>query len=210
MDKQMKNSRRIFLIGFNKCGTTSFHSYFKRNEISSIHWRANTLAMKIKSNHEKKIKLLEGIDNWSAYTDLICIPGTPWGKSNSDNFPVIEAGKYFKELHADYPDSLFILNTRDPFKWIKSRLKHDDGKFAKAYLKALEPLGILNKQQLERKWLHDWHEHHYNVIDYFEKYGPKQFLLFHISESPSRLLNKFLQPHFKINHEEFPHHHKSQ
>ena len=37
--------RRIFVIGFNKCGTTSFHEYFRANAISSVHWRGNTLAL---------------------------------------------------------------------------------------------------------------------------------------------------------------------
>ena len=205
----MSNVRRIFLIGFNKCGTTSFHSYFQKNDISSIHWRANTLAMKISSNHSRGIKLLDGIDDWTAYTDMICVPGSPWGRSNSDQSTVIEGGKYFKELHADYPDSLFILNTRDPFQWIKSRIKHDEGKFANAYLEALKPLGIRNKRQLKIKWLKDWHEHHYNAIQYFEKHSPKQFLLFHISESPPKQLNNFLSPYFKLKYKDFPHHHIS-
>ena len=206
----MNNVRRIFLIGFNKCGTTSFHNYFKKNKISSVHWRANTLAMKIRSNHAKGIKLLDGIDHWTAYTDMICVPGSPWGRSNSDKSTVIEAGGYFKELHADYPDSLFILNTRDPFHWVKSRIKHDDGKFAKAYLDALKPSGIRDKRQLKRKWLEDWHKHHYETIHYFKRNSSKQFLLFHINESPPKKLNNFLRPHFEINYEDFPHHHKSE
>ena len=32
-----RNPLRIFLIGFNKCGTTSFHDYFKANGIRSVH-----------------------------------------------------------------------------------------------------------------------------------------------------------------------------
>ena len=106
---------RIFLIGFNKCGTTSFHDYFTANGIASVHWRANTLALALHCNRAKGRPLLEGVDRWTAYTDMNCIPGSPWGRSNSDGAPLIEGCRYFRELHRDYPESLFILNTRDAF-----------------------------------------------------------------------------------------------
>ena len=52
----------IFLIGFNKCGTTSFHNYFKANGISSVHWRSNTLALALYQLNQDR-PLLEGIDH---------------------------------------------------------------------------------------------------------------------------------------------------
>lgn len=200
---------RIFLIGFNKCGTTSFHDYFKFNHISSVHWRANTLAMKLEENLSCGNKLLNGIDSWTAYTDMICIPGSPWKRSNSDSSRLIEGGKYFRELHRDYPSALFILNTRDPFHWVRSRLKHDQGQFAKAYLEALKSEKIKTKKDLINYWLKQWHEHHLNAMDYFLVNAPQQFLIFHIGVSPVKKLNKFLDPHFSITYRKFPHHHKS-
>ena len=205
----MKDHPKIFLIGFNKCGTTSFHDYFKANNISSIHWRANTLAMTLKNNLAENKRLLEGVDMWTAYTDIICIPGSPWGKSNSDHCELIEGNRYFKYLHHDYPDALFILNTRDPFHWVRSRMKHDNGQFANAYKNALINDGITNLRQLKRRWLQDWYDHHSDVLNYFSESRSKNFLFFHISETPAAKLTNFLKPHFKIVHPEFPHHHKS-
>ena len=205
----MLSTRHIFLIGFNKCGTTSFHDYFKANGISSIHWRANTLALTMKENSEKGRPLLEGLDQWTAYTDMICIPGSPWGQSNSDHAPVIEGGRYFRELHRDYPNALFVLNTRDPLHWMRSRLKHDGGQFAKAYRKALAADGIKTRSQLKRRWLEDWYQHHADVTRYFKNHTQKQFLFFHISETPVKQLNRFLDPYFSIHQRDFPHHHKS-
>jgi len=207
----MLNQPRIFLLGFNKCGTTSFHNYFKKNKISSVHWRANTLAQTILTNYQNKNnKLLNGLDNWIAYTDMICIPGSPWGKSNSDHSPLIEGCRYFRELHRDYPDSLFILNTRDPLQWIKSRLAHDRGQFAQAYLAAMKKEGIHNLKMLKHRWLRDWYQHHHEILEYFSNNSPKQFLLFHISETPAKKLNLFLDPYFRISYRKFPHHHKSE
>ena len=155
---------RIFLIGFNKCGTTSFHDYFSANGISSVHWRANTLALALHRNSQERRALLSGIDRWTAYTDMNCIPGSPWDASNSTGKPLIEGCRYFRELHRDYPQALFILNTRDPLQWVRSRLNHDAGLFARAYLKALADEGITNRRQLKQRWLEDWHTHHAEVL----------------------------------------------
>lgn len=210
MDQKVIDKRHLFLIGFNKCGTTSFHDYFKANSISSIHWRANTLALTLESNIKSNRKALDTIDRWTAYTDMICIPGSPWGRSNSDHAKLIEGGNYFRELYRDYPNSLFILNTRDPFHWIQSRLKHDGGQFADAYLAALKTEGIKNKKQLKQHWLRMWYKHHSDVLNYFAATAPKQFLLYHIKESPVQKLNRFLEPYFSITYRKFPHHHKSE
>lgn len=200
---------RIFLIGFNKCGTTSFHDYFKANGIASVHWRANTLALALHHNRAQGRPLLEGIDRWTAYTDMNCIPGSPWGRSNSDRAPLIEGCRYFRELHRDYPESLFILNTRDPFDWLRSRLQHDQGQFAAAYQRALANEGIRTQRQLKRRWLQDWYEHHAEVLSYFQATAPRQLLTFHIHATPVGQLNRFLKPHFPIRQRRFPHHHQS-
>ena len=200
---------RIFLIGFNKCGTTSFHDYFKANGIASVHWRANTLALALHQNRAEGRPLLEGIDSWTAYTDMNCIPGSPWERSNSDHAPLIEGCRYFRELHHEHPKALFILNTRDPFDWLRSRLQHDQGQFAAAYQLALAGEGIHTKRQLKRRWLKDWYQHHAEVLSYFQSAAPAQLLLFHIQATPVKQLNRFLKAHFPITQRRFPHHHQS-
>ena len=201
--------RRIFVIGFNKCGTTSFHDYFKANGIRSVHWRGNTLALTLHENLAADRPPLQGMEDWTAYMDMICIPGSPWGRSNSDQAPLIEGCRYFRELHRGYPDALFILNTRSPADWVRSRLEHDEGRFATAYLQALASEGVRNRRELERRWLQDWHQHHAETLTYFEASAPAQFLVFHIDETPTQQLNEFLEPHFPITHREFPHRHQS-
>ena len=201
--------RRIFVIGFNKCGTTSFHEYFEANGIRSVHWRGNTLAMALHDNVGAGRPPLHGMEDWTAYMDMICIPGSPWGRSNSDHAPLIEGCRYFRELHREYPDALFILNTRDPRDWVRSRLQHDEGRFAAAYLSALKREGIRSRDDLERRWLQDWDQHHAETVEYFESAAPEQFLVFHINSTPVQQLNEFLEPHFPITHREFPHQHQS-
>ena len=112
------NHRHIFLIGFNKCGTTSFHDYFKANGISSVHWRANTLALTMQKNHNEGHPLLMGLDRWTAYTDMICIPGSPWGQSNTGAAPLIENRKMETRFQ------IFSLN----FLSLSTVLKFEDSK----------------------------------------------------------------------------------
>ena len=196
---------RIFLIGFNKCGTTSFHDYFKANGITSVHWRANTLAMALHRNQLADQPLLSGIEDWTAYTDMICIPGTPWERSNSDAMPLIEGCRLFRELHRDYPEALFILNTRDPMQWVRSRLKHDQGRFAEAYLKTLQTEGIRNLRQLQRRWL-ETGTHLRGAALFHAQVGT---FCCSISETPVGQLNRFLERHFELSCRTFPHHHRS-
>ena len=200
---------RIFVIGFNKCGTTSFHEYFQANGIPSVHWRGNTLALALHENLAAGRPPLQGKEDWTAYMDMICIPGSPWGRSNSDQAPLIEGCRHFRELHQAYPDALFILNTRGPADWVRSRLEHDEGRFATAYLQAMAAEGIRTRRELERRWLQDWHQHHAEAMAYFEASAPAQLLVFHIDETPVERLNEFLEPHFPITHRAFPHRHQS-
>ena len=133
---------RIFLIGFNKCGTTSFHDFFQANGIASVHWYGNELARCLRRNCRLPgVPPLWRIDRWQAYGDLIAVPGTPWDAPRPYRGPLIEANALFPQLHRAYPRSLFILNTRDPAAWVRSRLAHDQGRFAQAYLQALRGQG---------------------------------------------------------------------
>lgn len=201
---------RVFMLGFNKCGTTSFHDFFKANGYSSIHWRANTLAMRIKENIDRgKWPILEGLDHWTAYSDMICIPGSPWNNSNSDAYPLIEGCRYYKEMHRSYPDSYFVLNTRPIESWIRSRLNHDAGQFANAYLNALKPLGIIDREGMICYWKNEWKLHHREVEDYFGDIRSERFMTFDIIKSDPNKLVEFLGRDLEIRDRTFPHSHRS-
>ena len=194
---------RIFLIGFNKCGTTSFHDYFKANNISSVHWRANTLALALHRNLGKGATPLEGIDRMDGLHRHELHTGLTLGRSNSDSAPLIEGCRYFRELHREYPDSRSS-STHVTLLIGFDHVTHDKGLFATAYLRALANEGIHTRQQLKRRWLQDWYVHHAEVLNYFQSNAPRQFLLFHIQATSARKLNRFLKPHFEIKEQHFP------
>lgn len=86
--------KKIFAIGFNKCGTTSLHSLFQSLGLSSYHgtrWRKH-----------QEIRLFLFYDCFS--------DGSPSGE--------------LAKLDELFPGSKFILQVRELDSWIYSRLKH--------------------------------------------------------------------------------------
>ena len=82
---------KIFVIGSNKTGTTSFHNLFLKQGLKSQHdliWKLN---------------------------DYQCF---------SDGIYDSSANNIYKNCHATFPNSLFILNTRPLSDWLYSRANH--------------------------------------------------------------------------------------
>lgn len=90
----MKYSK-IFVIGFNKTATTTFHHLFMKVGLSSYH----------STDWENKI------DTFQCFSD-----GDSHIKENHQ--------MNFKNLETQYPKALFILNTRELEPWLLSRAKH--------------------------------------------------------------------------------------
>ena len=67
---QADESRRIFLIGHNKCGTRSFNKLLNKNGYSSIHYDKGRLAKRIQANFIFSRPLLDGVDQYCGYTDM--------------------------------------------------------------------------------------------------------------------------------------------
>jgi hypothetical protein len=59
-----------------------------------------------------------------------------------------DAKDYYKQLDNDYPNSKFILNTRNVDKWIQSRIKHNKGKLLNEHMK----IHNCDRKQLESIW----------------------------------------------------------
>src|SRR5262245_6163956 len=106
---------RIFLIGFNKCGTTTIHRYFVANGIKSIHWYKGRLARRIFCNIARGDPLLTGYESFEAFTDMEYL--------DHHGAYHLEAYKLFPYFAVQYPDSTFVLNIRDRESWIRSRLR---------------------------------------------------------------------------------------
>lgn len=174
---------KIFQIGFNKCGTRSMYQFIRKNKIPGMHWAKGTVGHALRLNLTTGRRPFEGHEEYVFYSDLM----GPVGQ------PVFEGHYHFKEFYDAYPGSLFILNTRDEDKWIKSRFLHADmvGRFRNFY-------GLKTEAEVEDLWRRQWRTHHARVREFF-KDKPGRLLEFDIEKEGGAELSAFLAPHFKTD-----------
>lgn len=134
----MREFSKIFGIGLSKTGTMSLQKALIILGIKSIH-NAKKVTKYLEKNRKHGDKLLSSLDRYDGFTD----------------HPIPD---YMRELDHSYPDSLFILTTRNVHDWVVSKYKHwtwrDDDKKE-------HPFEV--KEQLQ--WYHNWTR---RVLDYFQ------------------------------------------
>ena len=104
----------ILLVGLPKSGTSSFQYLFKNLGYNSYHWKKGNkfIGMMILQNKINKKPLLCDFSKNDVITQMdVCV-----NKENS-YWPQIEI---YKQLYKENPDSIFILNKRDPKKLLSS------------------------------------------------------------------------------------------
>jgi hypothetical protein len=168
----------VFQIGFNKCGTRAIHRFFELNGFPAVHWDRGNLARVMFRNLTNGESLIKGYGQFDAFSDMEFV---------TREF-AFEGYKLFPRLADEFPDALFVLNTRDREDWVRSRLDHRDGGYARAW-KAV--LGVSDDTSLADLWRADWDRHHERVQAFFANAGLR-FLKFDIArDSPS-----LFAPHF--------------
>lgn len=160
----MKTKSKIFCIGLNKTGTSSLDEAFKILGFKSVHFNCNKGNIKniIEKNYKNGDTLLLGIEDYDAYSD--------WNNPNTCYL--------YKEFDKVYPNSKFILNTRNFEDWLLSREKH---------LKKKPNLKELQKKHPDSAWYNidkeawtkEWQEVHEDIITYF-KDRPEDLLIINV------------------------------
>ena len=132
---------KIFVIGFNKTGTTAIHKLFRINNLNSLH--------RIKWDVENYMCFSDGPDRYN-----------------------------FKKYYKQYPNSLFILNTRNLKDWVISRFKH-----AYAYTRLFSDPKFRNNwgypATLEKaiNFIQDRRSHYIDVLEFFKDKNSKLIIL---------------------------------
>ena len=128
----------------------------------------------------------EGYEQFDVFTDMEYL---------NDFGTYLEAYKLFPHLAAQYPDAVFILNTRNREAWIRSRLTH--GKNLSYARRAMVHYDITSINELTNLWRAEWEQHHRDVTEFF---GDNKFRLIvcRIETDLPRILDKAL-PECKLN-----------
>lgn len=177
---------KIILIGLNRCATTSFHRLFQKSGIPSVHWeddQGRNLAHRMLTNIAMGRRPLDGFGAVRAFTDIAFV---------SSRF-MLDGARFFRELHAAYPNAYFLLNTRDRDDWIASRANHSGGGYLDRCCKA----NGQSADEVKHGWAHMYDVHHAEVEAYFD--GNPRFLRFDIDCGDPQRVADWLAPDFDVN-----------
>lgn len=144
---------RVVQIGFHKCGTRSLEQLFRgaghrvvKYKLRHPFRRSRNAALLIRENLRAGRKVFAGMENYTFYADLIY-------QTERESFEPIRC---FREIMRDYPDTILLLNVRRREDWIRSRLNHGHGEFAR---RVMRQRGITSTDVLTDTWRQEWDTH---------------------------------------------------
>ena len=143
---------KIFFIGYNKTATSSIHSLF--------------LSLGYKCSHHPYKWDLKKFD---VFSDTGSVPFIKFddnfnynGNGNYDTQNKVTNFNVFIKLYNQYPNAIYVLNTRSLKKWLISRYKHG---FARN--KGDKNWAWPIDEKLTIKWIHDREKYYNNIINFF-------------------------------------------
>jgi hypothetical protein len=105
---------RVFCIGLNKTGTSSFHAAMEILGLTSLHWGGPATNVAVRTALDEGRPLLSGLDPaFDAFSDIGML------------------STRFDQLDEQYPGSRFVLTVRPVDEWIDSRRRHVERNIAR-------------------------------------------------------------------------------
>lgn len=195
---------KIFVIGFNKCGTKSLHHFFQENGYLSAHSITSfdkmlggpPLAKRMQINRQSGRPLLTGFSHYEVYSDMVYLTEKEF----------IEANGWFIELAEQYPDAFFIFNDRPVEKWISSRLQHEGGPRGSFVMRYAKACGV-STEEAPNRWALEYAAHKDKVLAYFVAHP--RFMRFELEKHGPLDLCSFLRDHFQLEPSRWVHRGKS-
>ena len=187
----------ILLIGFPKCGTSSFQHLFQMLGLRSIHHDCcgKFIGHMILKNKLKNKKLLSGLESYDCITQM----DVSHPSSKPSYWPQLFD---FKQLYKEYPDSLFIFNTRHPENLLRSFRNWKNGDIVERLHTHFPELLPKNDDRMFIKLVT---EHFSRVTSFFTEQKTAKFIVFDIEKD---CVTK-LSPYIDLKGIKFPHKNKS-
>lgn len=138
---------RVFCIGLNKTGTSSFHEAMQALGLASFHWGGPTVRQAVEAALAEGRPLLSGLD--------------PAIDAFSDIEPLT---KNFDVLDRQYPDSRFVLTVRPVDAWVDSRRRHVERNLARREAGEYHGRFVVVD---EDGWRREWFDHVPRARRYF-------------------------------------------
>ena len=137
---------KVFGIGLNKTGTISLHQALVALGFRSLHWGGPEVRMTVEAALAAGRPLVDDLGDFDAYSDVLAL---------SENYALLDR---------QYPQSRFVLTTRDLDGWIASRKRHVARNLEK------RARGVYQGNFLEvdeEAWTREFRAHHEGVDAYF-------------------------------------------
>ena len=180
----LRSRPHVIQLGFNKTGTSSLGRLFKSNNYTVGSVR---LAKLIKKNIDQKIAPYSGMESIDLFQDV------------ENHKKCIYIYEYFETIFENYPESYYILTTRSCESWIKSRMLHKQGNYARI---ALEHKGISSLSELRDIWRSEFYEYHLKVNTFFNK--RKNFFTLSLENINYKALQDFLKRDYTFKQSTYP------
>jgi hypothetical protein len=170
----------IILIGFSKAGTTSFNKLFKKLNLTTFHWKKNNeyIGSLIKKNK------LEGKPLLNDFNDTDCITQMDICERECSYWPQLVD---YKQLYYENPNSIFILNKRDPDKLLKS-FKEWNGLYTRLHKYSPE----LIKDKTDEGFINFVLKHYSDVEKFFNSKKYAKFITYDIHNDTIDKLKKYI------------------
>ena len=140
--------------------------------------RNRNAALLMRENLKAGRKIFSGMEDYVLYAGLIY-------QTETESF---EAIRSFREIMRDYPDTILLLNKRNREDWVRSRLKHGHGEFAK---RVMRQRGIESVEELAETWRQEWESHIADVREFMAD-RPEQLVEFDLDTgSVEALVERF-------------------
>jgi glycosyltransferase involved in cell wall biosynthesis len=153
-DRSGPDRPRVFCIGLNKTGTSSFHAAMEVLGLSSVHWGGPGVNAAVRAALDEGRPLLSDLDpTFDAFSDVGLL------------------STHFDLLDEQYPGSRFVLTVRPVEEWIDSRRRHVERNIARRA--ASEYHGTFLEVD-EDLWREQWERQVGRARRYFE--GRRDFL----------------------------------
>ena len=197
---------KIFVIGFNRTGTTTIHSFFKKNGLPAVHWNGNWMVSQFEQNIALKRPLLQDsyVYEHGEKTKIKYEEITVFSDMTRD-WTATDAKDFYKKLDTDYPGSKFILNVRDAKSWIRSRRSLHRGAITREHLKYYklqdDEQGI---EQLKKIWTCIHEQYHREVLQYF-KDRPGDLLVYDITKDVPEKIVRFFDGVYNLDVKHWSH-----
>jgi Sulfotransferase domain len=139
---------RIFGIGLNKTGTTSFHDALEALGYRSLHWGGPPIRLEIEASLEQGAPLLSNLDQaLDAFSDIEVL---------ATNFAMLDE---------QYPGSRFMLTVRPLEDWLDSRRRHVENNQRRKARGEYDGNFLVVE---EAKWRRRYERHYGAAREYFE------------------------------------------